>query len=372
MSAEMTYVVILNWNGWRDTVACLESALRCRGLPFQLVVCDNASTDGSLDRLLAWARGSEAGPPPDGAPDVAALAAPGSKPVPHALLSRAEAERGGGTACDGARVVFVQTGANLGYAGGCNVGLRYALARGDCAYAWLLNNDTVVAPDALAALVRRVAAEPNAGQCGSRVLYHDEPDVVQSWGGARYNRWLATMRRIGDGAPATEAPDVARVERDTDYVCGASVLVTRAFLDRVGLMADDYFLYFEELDWAIRGRAFRRVYAHDSVVYHREGRSIGSSRDWRQKSALSDYYGLRNRLRFTRRFFPHAAPTVYCGVVGAALNRLRRRQFGRAAMILRILLHRERGAPPPPSVRRPRVAPREVPESSPGSASPPL
>ena len=351
--APMVYVVIVNWNGWADTIPCLESVLRSDRGAFQVVVCDNASADGSMERLIAWAAGDEAPPPPAPADPLGALVSPPyPKPVRHAVLTRSEAEAGGDARCDGARVVFVQTGANPGYAGGCNVGMRYALARGDCAYVWLLNNDTVVEPGALAALLARARERPAAGQCGSRTLYYDEPDTVQCWGGAKYNRWLATVRRLGDGLPADREPDAAVVERNTDYVCAASVLVTRAFLDAVGLMDERYFLYFEEIDWATRGATFNRAYAHRSVVYHREGRSIGTSRDWRRRSALSDYYSLRNRLVVTGRFFPLALPTVYCTVIGAVLNRLARRQSDRAAMVVRILLGRGRPPAPPGRVTR--------------------
>jgi GT2 family glycosyltransferase len=357
-AGERVYVVVLNWNGWRDTVACLESVLRSDHADYQVVVCDNASGDESLARLAAWAGGEPVAPAPDPHDPLAALVSPPlPKPVPHAVLTRAEAERGGTAACEAARVVFVQTGANLGYAGGCNVGARYALARGDAAHVWVLNNDTVVAPDALSALVRRLAERPDAGQCGSRVLYYDAPDRVQTWGGATYNPWLGTMRQIGEGEPAAATPSVADVERRTDYVCGASVLVRREFLERVGLMTEDYFLYFEELDWARRGAAFPRAYAHGSVVYHREGRSIGTSADWRSRSVVADYYGLRNRLRFTRRFFPLAFPLVYCGVAGAALNRLLRRQFRRATMVVGILVGR--GSPPSPTAPPQPAAPRD-------------
>lgn len=358
------YVVVLNWNGWRDTLACLETVLRSDYPRFQVVVCDNASTDGSMTRLVAWAEGRE--PAPALSDALAPLATPAiAKPLPHAVLARAEAERGGHDATAAARVLFVQTGGNLGYAGGCNVGIRYAMARGDCSHVWLLNNDTVVPADALAELVARLDASPGAGLCGSRLLYYDEPERVQGWGGARYNPWLGTTRRLGDGERADARADVGAIERATSYVYGASALASRRFLDAVGPMAEDYFLYFEELDWALRGRAFARCYAHRSVVYHREGRSIGSSADWRRKSVLSDYYTLRNRLRVTRRFFPWALPTVYCGVVGALLNRLYRRQFRRAAMVAAILGGRSVAplpAPPrrgdPPAVPGADLAPR--------------
>jgi GT2 family glycosyltransferase len=340
------YVVILNWNGWRDTIACLDSVLRSSHPSFQVVVCDNASADDSVERLLAWASGAEATPPPrPGDPLGRLLTPPLPKPITHVVLDREAAERGGDARCAGARLVVVRTGANLGFAGGCNVGLRYALARGDCDHAWLLNNDTVVEPDALAALVQRLAERPDAGQCGSRVLYHDAPDRVQCWGGARYGPALATVRCLGDGQPAHVAPAVASVEREITFVFAASALVRREYLDAVGLMAEDYFLYFEELDWAMRGRAFAKAYAHGSIVYHREGQSTGSSRDGRERSELADYYSLRNRLLVTRRFFPRALPTVYCALVGALLNRLLRRQFRRAAMVLGILAGR-RAVPP--------------------------
>jgi GT2 family glycosyltransferase len=365
--AAKVYVVILNWNGWRDTIACLESVLRSDYPAFQVVVCDNASTDGSMERLVAWAAGAEPAPRPEpGDPHATLFAPPSPKPVPYAVVGRAEAEGGGGEGCVAARVVFVQNGANLGFAGGCNVGMRYAIARGDCAHVWLLNNDAVVAPDALTALVARLRERPSAGQCGSRTLYYDRPDTVQCWGGARYNRWLASVRRLGDGAGAGREPDVAAVERRTDYVCAASLLVTRAFLDAVGLMEEGYFLYFEELDWATRGAAFDRAYAHRSLVYHREGRSIGTSGDWRTRSALSDYYAVRNRLVVTARFFPLALPFVYCSLIGAVLRRLARRQPDRAVMVVRILVGRGR---PPSSPCGPTRAPMP---GSDGRARPPL
>lgn len=346
----MVYVVVLNWNGWRDTVACLESVLRSEHAPFQVVVCDNASTDDSMHRLAEWAAGhAPHGPESEDDPLARLVTPPVPKPTRCAVLSRAEAEVGGTAACADARVVLVQTGANLGFAGGCNVGMRYALARGDCAYVWLLNNDTVVDPSALARLIERMRERHDAGQCGSTLLYYADPDRVQLRGGAGYGPWLATIQRLGDGESASDLPDVGDVERRLRYVSAASMLVSRTFLDAVGLMNEEYFLYFEELDWACRGRAFGLAYARDSVVYHREGRSIGSNPDGRRTSDLADFYALRNRLLFTRRFFPRAVPTVYCGLFAAVLNRLRRGQFHRARQALAILA----GTATPPVPRRP-------------------
>src|SRR5690606_5006085 len=100
---------------------------------------------------------------------------------------REKAERGGAPAEHDIPLVLVRTGANLGFAGGNNVGLGYALARPDVDAVWLLNNDTVVHPEAARALIEIMARDPGIGICGSTLLYYDRPELVQALGGARYN-----------------------------------------------------------------------------------------------------------------------------------------------------------------------------------------
>lgn len=287
------FVVILNWNGWRDTHACLESLAGLTYPNAHVLVVDNASEDGSEARLREL----------------------------HPALT------------------LLQSGANLGFAGGNNVGLRYALENG-AEYVWLLNNDTLVEPDALTALVDKMQREPDLGLCGSTLLYEADRNTVQALGGARYNRWLGTVEHIGQHQPRTQSVDEGAVEGQLSYLIGASTLASKSFLERVGLLQDDYFLYFEELDWAARARGtFRLGYAAESVVYHKEGSSIGGTdRAKTTKSYTADLYALKNRVRFTRRFYPYALPTVYLGLVAALLNRVRRRQWNRVALVARIML----------------------------------
>jgi GT2 family glycosyltransferase len=179
---------------------------------------------------------------------------------------------------------------------------------------------------------------------------------VQALGGFRYNRWLGTSEMIGQnlpfGHPATV--NAKSVERELFGVQGASMLVTTDFLRKVGLLEERYFLYFEEQDWAVRARrhGFGMCYAPDSIVYHREGASTGGrSVVADQKSRLADYYSIRSRILFTRTFFRYALPTVYLGLMGAAVNRLRRRQPDRVWMILKLAL----GAAHRPSARIPDI-----------------
>ena len=211
MNAPAVTIVLLNWNGWRDTDACLVSLAGLEYPNYEIIVVDNASTDGSEAEL--------------------------KKRYPNLTL--------------------LQSGTNLGFAGGNNVGLRYALAHG-AQYVWLLNNDTLVEPDALGKLVAKFQREPDLGLCGSTLVYESQRDTVQALGGARYNRWLGTVQHIGQHERWPQAVDEVRVEQRLSYLIGASTLVSKAFLERVGLLQEDYFLYFEELDWAVRARgAFR-------------------------------------------------------------------------------------------------------------------
>lgn len=291
--APAVWIVLLNWNGWRDTDACLESLKGLSYPNFNVVVVDNASSDASEERLRELHSG----------------------------------------------LTLLQSGANLGFAGGNNVGLRYALGHG-AQYVWLLNNDTLVEPDALTELVEKLRRDPGLGLCGSTLLYESARDTVQALGGAHYNPWLGTVKHIGHHERWPQAVDEGTVEAQLSYLIGASTLVSRAFLEQIGLLQDDYFLYFEELDWAARARGrFRLGYAAKSVVYHKEGSSIGGNdRAKSAKSYTADLYALKNRVRFTRRFYPYALPTVYLGLLIALLNRVRRRQWDRVGLIVRIML----------------------------------
>jgi GT2 family glycosyltransferase len=337
MTAGRVYVVLVNYNGWRDTVECLESLLRSDYPDFRVIVCDNASPNDSVARLLAWADGQEAPAPVSGAMREFSHP-PLPKPIPHAVLS---AEQPISPAA-GNELLFIRISKNLGFAGGCNVGMRVALADPATAYIWLLNNDTVVPPTALKRAVEKLgetsAVPPPVGMCGSSLLFYDAPTTVQAAGGGIYRKWWGITQGCGS-FQSIDSIDEAAALRRLDYIAGAALLVTREFIETVGFMAEDYFLYFEELDWVRRARGrFALAYARESIVYHKEGGSIGTRSVAAQRSRLADEYGVRNRIRFTRRFHPYALPTVYLGLIGAIANRIRRRQFDRVGMILRAML----------------------------------
>ena len=213
-------------------------------------------------------------------------------------------------ACDltpsGPRVVFHCAAQNLGYAGGVNLCIR-ALDGSAWDGVLVLNPDATVAPDAIGHL-SAYASKGAYGVVGCRLIFA-ETGRVQMFGG-RWRPWLGRAVNLGLDAPGDVKPDVLAVERELDYVCGGAMFVTRAYCDAVGLMDEDYFLYMEEVDFCFRRGSFRLGYAHDAIVTHLHGATTGASRDARLKSPLTIYLSERNKLRFTRRFFPSRYPVV--------------------------------------------------------------
>ncbi len=338
-------VVLVNWNRADFTTECLESLLRSTAA-VQVAVVDNASADGSADRIAAWAAGTAPWTPPDnplGRLSQPPLAKPVALERMTGAAARASAPRPG-------VVSLIDSGGNPGFAGGNNIGLAHLFADPGIDAVWLLNNDTVTAPDAAAALLARFAADARLGMCGTMVRFYHRPDTVQVLGGYRFDALTGNGSPVAGGSivPEGAAPpmDEAAVVAATDFIIGASLAISRGFYERVGPMSERYFLYFEEIDWATRNRrlgadAFATGYASDATIWHKEGGSIGSGGGKGARSAMSDFYLQRARLRYFGAFAPWLLPFHYG--LGLALigRRLLRRQPDKARAIWAALRGRE-------------------------------
>jgi GT2 family glycosyltransferase len=327
-------VVIINWNRWADTLECLESLMRS-DQPVRVVIIDNASSDDSLERIRAWADGREGFETPAGA--LGRLTRPAlTKPIPLVELSDEEAQ----TAIPGRELLTViRSSFNRGFAGGNNLAMRHALNDPAVAYCWCLNNDTVVEPDAPRALVSRMDATHKVGMCGTQVRFYHRPGVWQQLNGSKFKLLTGQSTGIGANQPVTRPFDPRKVARETDFVLGASIAVSRAFLETVGFMEESYFLYFEEMDWSVRNRGrFAIAFAHGAIVYHKEGGSIGSSGKKGQRSETAEYYLLRSRFKFYRRNFPLLLPLQYPQAMAQIARRLLRRQPKKAMAMTRAML----------------------------------
>lgn len=262
---------------------CLSALDRCTFTDFEVVICENGGED-AFRRLRA------------------------------ALPDRLSA---------GQPVTCLMAPDNPGYAGGVNAAIR---ARPGARAWWVLNPDTTVAPDALARLVARLD-EGDCDAVGGVLHYPDS--TVQAYGG-RWRPWLARAVSIGHGGALTPVPDRATVERQMNYLLGASMLMGRSFVRRAGLMQEDYFLYAEEIEWCLRALLLgaRLGFAPDALVCHGQGVTTGSADPIRRRPRMPIFLDERNKLLVVRDTAPSALPVA---IPASALLALLR--FGRAGAL---------------------------------------
>lgn len=328
-------IIVLNWNGWRDTNPCLESLLKLENGDLHIYVCDNASSDESISRIRTWVENDmaqvnnlrrEAGGGEFMVRDLFDLTPAGGEGKPPPVLGTNS-------------LTLLQTGRNGGYAFGNNVGMRLALDDG-CEYFWIINNDTEVEPDSLTWLHRRIVEDPGIGICGSTLVYAGQRDRIQTLGGAKFLPLKGRSYALGGFALRDNPIDADAIETAISFVNGASMFVSRDFLTQVGLMKEEYFLYWEEIEWSMRARGrFKLGYAPKSIVYHKVGASIGT-KDEGESSPLSDYYMHRNQVWFCWQYSRISLPFVVFNIARSALRYLRAGKSARAVNLMRALLSR--------------------------------
>jgi GT2 family glycosyltransferase len=239
-------IVVLNWNGRDDTLACLASLGQLDYPVYEVIVVDNGSSDDSAAAIRA--------------------AYP--------------------------QVTLIETGDNLGYVGGNNVGLEHARTIG-ADYALLLNNDTEVAADFLRLLVEAAEADPTIGIMGPTIYYFDRPGVIWSAGGAIDWGWGDT-RMIG--VDKVDQGQFGLLPRPVDFVSGCAMLIKMSSIDQMGLLDPRFFAYYEETEWCVRvARAgFKIVHVPQAKIWHKISPTA------REASPQVHYYMTRNRLLFLK------------------------------------------------------------------------
>ena len=245
-SSPLVAIVILNWNGWRDTFECISACRKLEWPNFCILPVDNHSSDGSVEMLRS--------------------------------------------ACPDLEII--ETAANLGFAGGNNIGIQQALNLG-ADYIWLLNNDAIPAPDAIAPLVDSLQKQPSAACAASKIYYHDDPQRIWFAGGA-WSKGFLRLRQPGAGQIDRGQFDNVR---KIGSVTGCSMLIPADIIRSVGMLTEEYFLYWEDTDWSARAQklGYQLLLAPDSHVRHKVSATIAP------RSALQYYYYVRNGLYFCCR-----------------------------------------------------------------------
>jgi len=264
--------IVLNWNGWRDTLECLDALKQGTYTHLTVVVVDNGSTDDSVARIRA------------AYPDI----------------------------------LLLESGRNLGFAGGNNIGIRYALAHG-ADYVWLLNNDTKPAPDALSELIAKALTDRRIGAVASICYRADAPSTVQVWAGTRVNLWMGHARN-------TTEP---REDDWFDALYGASLLIARPALEDAGLLDEGFFFYAEETELCLRLRkaGWRLAAAPGSCVLHKVSASAGKNRQ------LIDRYQTASTLYLLRLHSPAPRTAMLLFLTIRFLRRLVRFEFSRCQSV---------------------------------------
>jgi N-acetylglucosaminyl-diphospho-decaprenol L-rhamnosyltransferase len=296
-------VIVVSYARPEEVVACIDALAKSTLDRFEIVVVENGGAR-EFDRLnvvlqakysSSLSRARLIGP-------VAELRGSDVR-----LRSRRYYLRGGQS------LLAIDANDNLGYAGGVNIGLRSILPSDGWCGAWILNPDTEPAPNALTVVVE-YARQHKCDLVGSRLVLKAS-NRIQVYGGARWIRLLGRAKNIGFGKPADSPVDVALVERDLDWLSGAATYATVEYVRSVGLMEEKYFLYCEDVDWSFRRGRFRLGYAHESIVIHAHGTTIGSSHTKDKVSDLSVYLGARNTLLLSREHFPHWYPLIVLSTI---------------------------------------------------------
>lgn len=308
-----------------DCLATLFAAAAADGTALRVAVVDNASTDGGAGLVTDWAAGRRIHPWPADLPFPAATAAlPGA-----AALS------------------MIPLGVNGGFAAGVNAGLARLFADPAIGRVWILNPDSLVPPGTPAAFASH---DPGPfALMGGRVAYCDPPDTIQIDGGL-IDRRSGITHNANQFRPAgtTALPAAAAL----DFITGASMVASRAFYAAAGPMAEEYFLYYEEVDWALRRGDLPLAVAPGAFVYHRAGTAIGSPAPGRPASPFSLYFKHRGRMRFVRRHLPRSLPLAW----GYTLLKAAQFRLKGWRAEARALMAGARDRPPPPAVRD-RLAP---------------
>lgn len=188
------------------------------------------------------------------------------------------------------RIILVESVLNYGFAGGNNLGIMRARGK----YVLLLNNDTVVEPNFLEPLVKKMIDNPEIGALSPKLRYYYKKDTFQYAGFTEINKWTIRNETIGENEKDTGQYDY---DRETAYTHGAAMLVPMEVIKKVGMMSYEFFLYYEEADWCIRIRnaGYKIFFVHNSVVYHKVSVTTG------KQSTLKTHFLTRNRLVFMRR-----------------------------------------------------------------------
>lgn len=248
-------IIIVNWNSYGDTSQCLESLKLLEYPNSQIIVVDNGSEDGSGEKLATEF------------PDI----------------------------------IFLKNQENLGFTGGNNAGIQYALENGSD-YLLLLNNDTVVTPSFLTPLIHLLEVNESIGAVQPKIMFNHDRNIIWNAGG-KFNSFITKTTTVGENEIDQGQFDESK---ETDWITGCCFLVRSSVIKVIGLLDQRFFIYHEDVDWSlkIKNEGLKMFYEPKSVIYHATGMSDKNHGDHNEGnvSPFSHYMGVKNHLFLVRRY----------------------------------------------------------------------
>ncbi len=274
-------IIIVNWQNWQDTLACLNSLqhLVYAG-KISIIVCDNGSNNDSFLQISQWAKQHY---------EIEDVGIFETVPKTTQFLP----------------FVLIQTGKNQGFAGGTNVGMRYALSTKAFEYLWLLNSDTKVDKRALVTLYGLAKNYLKLAMIGSTIVEYEHREIVQCAGGCHYNPYLTRMKNIFFGQSLVEVMRKKAASVKLDYVYGASMFLSVDSVKKIGLLNEEYFLFYEELDYVkrLKLQGYNIGWCKHSIIAHKGGASLNHTADTHSKKRiLANYYENLSTLKYTANY----------------------------------------------------------------------
>jgi len=291
-------IVILNWNGWENTLECLESIFLIDYPNYKIVIVDNGSYDQSIERIRDYAQGKlniESSLILNTSPQNRKMVEFSLKEVEEGISKKKYLDHKG-------MVILIKSDKNYGFAEGNNIGIRFALNHLDPDYVLLLNNDTFVEKNFLESLVETAETDKNIGIVGPKVCYYHKPEVINSAGVVM--NWSSG---IGTNLGIDEVDEGQFNETsDFDALIGVCLLIRTSVFEKIGYLDQKFFLLLEETDFCIRAKNsnFRVIFHPKSKVYHKEGFSG-------KLNPSSLYFISRNRLFLIKKHQPMKKILIY-------------------------------------------------------------
>ena len=285
IEANSTYIIVLNYNAYQDTIDCLESIVNMISKLYKIVLVDNASTDFSIKNIQKW------------------------------IIKNSYNN-----------IKIIESDCNGGYAKGNNLGIKYSLKREDCKYIWILNNDTLVKSDTLEELIDANNEKNVDTIWGSKVLYPN--GKIQSLGCSINNKSMLTYHNYNGSKNRDHKIELKKI----DYIHGCSIFFNKTIIQKIGMFSEEYFMFFEDVDFCTKAliNGLQLKVAQKSILIHKEGISV-------KKNNL-EYLSVVNRIKFAKKYFPSSLFYVHLGIYFKILKSILLLKFNLAKKIIFNLL----------------------------------